>query len=285
MGVNRNYRECGKSYKTRQIGVISKWMGLSDEGIRLYERYGIIHPEKDEQNNYRAFDVMDMGMLLYGMVYRESGFSMKETQKLANGSSIDEVYDAYLKKIELRRQELEREHLKLARVEEIAHEIEQAKLQEGMCFVEERPAMYRLEFMEWQATVEDASKQKYTNHWLKNYLPFVMISTRYYEDTLSNSIIDIEAAGGYGVYARYAKALGIEENEHIQYYPPVRAVHTILSSNNEVLNPDYTKALRYIEENKLRVCGDPISFGIVNLNFNKEFKRYYHIWIPVEDDV
>ena len=283
MGMNRKYRESGEPYRTKQTGSVAKWMGLSDEGIRLYERHGLIHPEKDEQNKYRAFDIMDVTMLLYGMVYRESGFSMKEAQQLANGCSLDEVQEAYVKKVKQRMQELERERLKLERVEEITLEIEQAKARYGMCFQEERPALYRLEFMDRGAMVEEASKQKCTNHWMKNYLPFVMLSTRYYAHTLSKPRTDIEAVSGFGVYAKYADALGIEENEHIKYYPPVRAVHTILSANNEMLNPDYTKALRYIEENHLRVCGDPISFGIANLNFNKTFERYYHIWIPVED--
>ena len=285
MGMNRKYRETGEPYRTKQTGSVAKWMGLSDEGIRLYERHGLIHPEKDEQNKYRAFDIMDVTMLLYGMVYRESGFSMKEAQQLANDCSLNEVHDAYLQKVIQRRQELERERLKLERVEEIALEIEQAKDRYGMCFVEERPALYRLEFMDRGAMVEEAGKQKCANHWMKNYLPFVMLSTRYYAHTLSKPRTDIEAVSGFGVYAKYADVLGIEENEHVKYYPPVRAVHTILSANNEMLNPDYTKALCFIEENGLRICGDPIGFGIANLHFNKTFERYYHIWIPVEDNV
>ena len=58
MGMNRKYRESGEPYRTKQTGSVAKWMGLSDEGIRLYERHGLIHPEKDEQNKYRAFDIM-----------------------------------------------------------------------------------------------------------------------------------------------------------------------------------------------------------------------------------
>ena len=283
MGMNRKYRESGEPYRTKQTGSVAKWMGLSDEGIRLYERYQLIHPEKDEQNKYRAFDIMDITMLLYGMVYRESGFSLKEAQQLANHSSLDEVHGAYLNRAAQRRRELERELLRLERVEEIAREIEDANKQYGVCRVEERPALYRLEFMDRGAMIEDANKQRHANQWMKNYLPFAMLSTRYYEATITNPREKIAAVTGFGVYARYAKALDIEENEHVKYYPPVRSVHTILSANNEMLNPDYTDALRFMEENGLRVCGDPIGFGIANLHFNDTFDRYYHIWIPVEE--
>lgn len=283
MGMNRKYRESGEPYRTKQTGSVAKWMGLSDEGIRLYERYELIHPEKDEQNKYRAFDIMDVTMLLYGMVYRESGFSLKEAQQLANHCTLDEVQEAYLSKAKQRRLELEKERLRLERVEEIAREIEVASTQYGICGVEERPALYRLEFMDRGAMVDEADKQKHANYWMKNHLPFVMLSTRYYAETIENPRTSIEARSGFGVYAKYADALGIEEDEHVKYYPPVRAVHTILSANNEMLNPDYTQVLRFIRENDLRVCGDPIGFGIANLHFSKTFERYYHIWIPIEE--
>ena len=283
MGINRKYREHGEPYRTKQTGSVAKWMGLSDEGIRLYERYELIHPEKDEQNKYRAFDVMDVTMLLYGMVYRESGFSLKEAQQLANHCTLGEVQDAYLNKAKQRRMELERELLRLERVEEIAQEIEEASSQYGICRIEERPALYRLEFMDRGAMVEEVDKQKRANYWMKNYLPFVMLSTRYYARTIGNLRENIGAVSGFGVYAKYADILGIKEDEHVRYYPPVRAVHTILSANNEMLNPDYTDALRFIEDNGLKIGGDPIGFGIANLHFNKTFDRYYHIWIPVEE--
>lgn len=283
MGMNRKYRESGEPYRTKQTGSVAKWMGLSDEGIRLYERYELIHPEKDEQNKYRAFDIMDVTMLLYGMVYRESGFSLKEAQHLANRCTLDEVQEAYRNQARQRRLELEREWLRLERVEEIAKEIEEASALYGVCRIEERPALYRLEFMDRGAMVEEADKQKRANYWMKNYLPFVMLSTRYYAGTIENPRTNIEAVSGFGVYAKYADILGIKEDEHVRYYPPVRAVHTILSANNEMLNPDYTQVLRFIEENGLRVCDDPIGFGIANLHFNDTFDRYYHIWIPIEE--
>ena len=110
-----------------------------------------------------------------------------------------------------------------------------------------------------------------------------MLSTRYYQHTLSNSRELIEAVTGFGIYAKYAKELGVEEDENVRYYPPIRAVHTILSGNNEMLNPDYTQALRFIEENGLKINGDPIGFGIANLHFGGMFDRYNHIWIPIEE--
>lgn len=283
MGMNRKYRDTDKSYSTRQTGNVAKWMGLSDEGIRLYERYQLIHPEKDEQNKYRAFDIMDVTMLLYSMVYRESGFSLKEAQQLANHCSLEEVATAYQNRVQERKAELRREFLRLERVEEIAKEIEQAKNELGVCRIEMRPALYRLEFMDRGCMEGDAAKQKSSNYWMKNLLPFAMLSTRYYQHTLSNPRELIEAVTGFGIYAKYAKELGVEEDENVRYYPPIRAVHTILSGNNEMLNPDYTQALRFIEENGLKINGDPIGFGIANLHFGGMFERYYHIWIPIEE--
>ena len=283
MGINRKYKD-NHRFVFEQTGGIAKWTGLSDEGIRLYERSGLLYPEKDQQNKYRSFDTMDLTMLLYGMVYRDSGFSLKQAGALANDCSLEEVHEAYCLKYEERLREWEKERWRLERLKEMAADIEAAKTLLGKCEIATRPPLYRIEFI-FEAKIEgDTQKQEIVRTWMKNDLPFAMLSTRYFADTLKRPREKVDSCSGLGIYAKYADALGIEENEHVKYYPPVRAVHTILSANNEMLNPDYTKVLHYIEENHLRVCGDPLSFGIANLHFNKTFERYYHIWIPIEED-
>ena len=282
MGINRKYKN-NHMLTSELTGTIAKWTGLSDEGVRLYERAGLLYPEKNEQNKYRTFDVMDYTMLLYGMVYRESGFNLKETYELANDCMLDEVLSAYQEKHEEQTQKLERERRQLERISEMMADIKKIKEAWGKCEITERPAMYRVEFIVQGRLEGDAERKRMVSKWMKNDLPFVMLSTRYFADTLRQEREKIQSISGLGVYAKYADVLHIEENEHIRYYPPVRAVHTILSANNEMLNPDYTDVLRFIRENNLKISGDPIGFGIVNLHFSKTFDRYYHIWVPVEE--
>lgn len=283
MGINRKYKD-NHRFVREQTGSIAKWTGLSDEGIRLYERSGLLYPEKDQQNKYRSFDAMDLTMLLYGMVYRDSGFSLKQTQMLANECSLEEVQAAYCQKYKERLYEWEIEKRRIERLQEMAEDIEAAQTSREECRIVTSPPLYRTEFMYEGKIAGDDQKQTIVRKWMKNNLPFAMLSTRYYSDTLELPREAVMSCSGLGVYAKYADILGIEENEHVKYYPPVLSVHTILSANNEMLNPDYKKALCFIKENGLRVCGDPISFGIANLYFNKAFERYYHIWIPVEED-
>ena len=94
MSISRKYKESG-TYPTRKTGHIADLISLSDEGVRMYERYGLVYPEKEDQNGYRAFDVMDTTMLLYGKVYRDCGFSLKEAGHLANHAALPEVDQAY----------------------------------------------------------------------------------------------------------------------------------------------------------------------------------------------
>ena len=280
MGLNRKYREKRKYVKER-TGSVAKWMGLSDEGVRMYERYGLLHSDKDERNHYRTFDIMDMTMLLYGQVYCESGFSLKETQKLTNGCTLGEIYKAYQDKYETQCKSLERELLRLRRVRQMVEDIGKIESMYGQCSVEIRPAMYRIEFMKKTQTFGGKGRQSCVNRWMKEYLPFAMLSTRYYQTTFEYPQEQMDASSGLGIYAEYAEMLGICENEYITYHPPVQSVHTILSATNEVLTPDVSTCLEYIQANHLKICGDTISFGIVNTHFNEEFRRYYHIWVPV----
>lgn len=280
MSLNRKYKE-KLEYEKELTGSVAKWMGLSDEGVRMYERYGLLHSDKDAQNNYRSFDIMDMTMLLYSQVYRESGFTLRETQKLANSCTLEEIHTAYQERCEAQRKALEREQLRLRRVMEITEDIKSVRMQYGQCSIEMSPAMYRVEFMKKFKTIRGNERQACVGYWMKEYLPFAMLSTRYYQETLACAQEKMDAASGLGMYAKYAEALGVTENEYVTYHSPFRAVHAILSASNEMLTPDMGNCLAYIRDNGLQICGDAIGFGIVNTNFSDAFKRYYHIWIPI----
>ena len=63
---------------------------LSANGVRLYEKHGIIHPERCEDNGYRVFDEEDRRAMGCGIQLRRFGFSMQETARLLGGADEQE---------------------------------------------------------------------------------------------------------------------------------------------------------------------------------------------------
>lgn len=281
MGISRRYKT-KREYPTKQTGSVAKLMGLSDEGVRVYEQSGLIYPEK-KNGKFRTFDIMDMVMLLYARVYRKCGFSMKEVKRLANDCELSDVFKAYEESIVRLKENIEWEQKRLQRVEELLGEIEMARMEESQYRLDIMPGMYRIEFLRKQKLDISLDGQEIIEKWMREYVPFAMLSTRYAKEELFVSREKREAISGLGIGEEYASFLGVEESKYIKYYSPHKAVHTILHADNEELNPDLSGCLNYIDSQNWEISGDAISFGIANLHFGEKFDRYFHIWIPVEE--
>ena len=56
------------------IGQISRLLGLSIEGIRNYEKSGIIRSKRTEASNYRKYSYLEITSLIRARMYRSLCF-------------------------------------------------------------------------------------------------------------------------------------------------------------------------------------------------------------------
>ena len=78
------------------IGKVSRLLGLSIEGIRNYEKSGIISSRREEESNYRKYRYLDITSLVRARMYRSFGFSISETAAMTNDFEIPEIQEAFL---------------------------------------------------------------------------------------------------------------------------------------------------------------------------------------------
>lgn len=287
MRGRRRYRE-HTNHKQERISSAATILGLSDQGVSVYERYGLVYPERGEENGYRSFDLMDIVMLQNARVMRESGFSLKEVQRLTHGCTVEEVARAYGDLLDTQRANLERLELKVAFLEEMADDVASIPERLYQCEKTVRPALLRFEYMGISGIELDDAQHAVIEQWAA-YPPFTMISTRYPREPLEAGRLAPDAYGegvraGLGMHARYAEKLGVERSTCVDLLEPVAAVHCVTHASNDGLNPDFGPVLAYFRENRLRIEGDAISLGIVGLNFDKEFDRYCHLWVPYREE-
>jgi len=64
------------------IGDVSEALNLSREMIRYYEKYGVLKLNRDSENNYRNYEIMDIFWLLESLQYRSWGVGIREIQEL-----------------------------------------------------------------------------------------------------------------------------------------------------------------------------------------------------------
>ena len=76
-----------------KIGEVSKILNIPVETIRFYETKNLIHPEKDENSNYRYYDIWDMNRLLDYKKYRELEFSLNESLEIIQSANLEGFTD------------------------------------------------------------------------------------------------------------------------------------------------------------------------------------------------
>ena len=70
---------------------VSEFLNLSREMIRYYEKWGVLTPKRNEQNNYRSYTVLDVFMLLDAIQYKSWGIPVKDMGRLRKGDFLEKV--------------------------------------------------------------------------------------------------------------------------------------------------------------------------------------------------
>lgn len=69
----------------------SKRTGVSKDMIRFYEKKGMIHPARNEKNNYRIYSDHDLNMIVMIHTYNSIGMSLKTVSNLLNGKDLEKA--------------------------------------------------------------------------------------------------------------------------------------------------------------------------------------------------
>lgn len=286
MSVTKKYREEDYSNKSKnEINAIAKCLNMSDEGIRIYEKKGLVYPDVNEDSRKRSYDVMDFTMLLYSRVYKKYGFTLKEVEHIVNDCSIHEIQDLMRRQIQKKQDEISQLQLAISCMQDAVDGIDRHNALLGRCEIAPFPGLYRLEFMHQNNYLGDHDPQLVSliARW-SNYSPASMISSRYPLEEILQSKTPKSCFAGMGMLPKYAELLSLEENEYVSFCPPCeRAIHVILSADNTQLTADMQRIADFIRENDLKPDKDAVTLGIVNNNFNTTFTRYFHLWIPLEE--
>lgn len=270
-----------RTVKIRGTGSVAKMLGLSDEGVRLYEKYGVIKPKKDPITGYRKFDIMDFVSFMSLRAFRQCGFGLQEIATFANKNDYPEIRDSFLFKIEELEELKKYQDRLILRMKEMSNLITDIDAHLWKCSIATRPAMFRFEFIVESGMSNEDEIEDLISQWT-NYSPFAVLSTRYYGDELPPPSLG-ESVSGLGILERDADLFGVKENEFVSYCPEKTCVYSIVRSDNSMLEADFTHIKDFMRKSGLVRDGDPIARSIINTHQNKEFNRYLQMWVPVKD--
>ena len=281
MAVTKKYDEGGK-YPKGDINKVARMLNMSDEGIRIYQKKGLVFPAIKAESRIRSFDIMDFTMLLYSRSYRKCDFSLVEVETIVNDCNIEQIRRMYEEKKLEKENEIHQAQLILRHIHDTIESINRIPELLGKIEISNFPGLFRLEFM-YSGDVWNLDSEMVSNvsEWA-GYAPCTAISTRYSIVDLLTGTQPDSSTSGLGMYTWFAEMMHVEENDHVQYVPPCdKAIHTILAADNTQLIPDMKVLIDYLRDNSLQPITDAVTLGIVSTNYDTTFTRYFHLWIPL----
>lgn len=264
-----------------QIGKAAKLLGVSTEGLRLYERAGILKPHRGKDDtSYRTYEHLDFTALIRARGYHNYGFSTKEIANLINAPELNHICQQY----EQREHDLEREIQWKTLLLENLQELKRLSLnvtynpQEITQCV--RPAMYRFPFIEDAEYLLNTKQEKIFQQWISKS-PIVFISQSNRWEDLQNGCSQIAAA--LGILEKHAAFLELDL-QGASYYPSSPALYCIVREQGDDFQPliCLRPLMDYVAKERLTVAGDPISRVFLSFNKNDSYTRYREVWLPIQ---
>lgn len=268
--------------KTYKIGEIAKLLGISAETVRNYEKKGLIHPYKEEDSQYRYYNIIQINHLLNLQKYQKYGYHLNEIKDIMNVKTMEDIEVSLVK----REQELVNEafllNLKLNSIHTTISSMLQAKSAKEGCILGERPPLYRLQYQKNHELLQDVRIQEEMVRWLRYAdLPFMSASIQC--ETLVKLEEDFDF--GFCLNQRTAEFLGIQENEVVKFYERCPAIIMYYEATESTdLKEVMKKVVTFADEHQLRITGESISKVIFARWIDEsEYAISHLVWVPYEN--
>ena len=262
------------------ISKTSRFLGISNELLRHYERLSLIEPERSE-NGYRFFGSRDIDKLQGIRRYRNMGFSLSEMDKLIYTGDFDEVRALYETcRARTRRELLWQEEL-LACSERILAEWDAIGRGDFACRRVVSPAILRVN-IRVNDEIHESDFPEQVESWMER-MPVVFISPRFPQEGILSSSEDIQF--GYGVRTENFERLALPHLAEETEIPAQDCVTLIIHSSGDgrITCRALAPAVDYCAQQRLSICGDAWGITIGNCVVDGVVHRYHRVYVPVAE--
>lgn len=269
-----------KRYKIKEF---SEEMGVTIDLVKHYEKYGIINPIKEEECKYRFYTIQHGERILASKRFRNMGFTIRESAKIINEYSLDEIQETLNDKAN----EIENEIKKLKnihkRINALNQQCELFKENENKSIITTSPGFYFLKQTENTEFFQDEATKERVKEWIEQF-PFITKSLKVNKDYF-NGQEEMNYNWGLVIDTNTAKNIGIDCSNPVIYIKPQKCYRYVgVGAYNHSSLGMLKDVLETVKKDGLNVVGDVIiESGIDSFNKNIGIREIHYIfWIPIE---
>ncbi len=255
------------------IGNVAKLFGMSIEGIRNYEKYDIVFPQRKPDSQYRTFSYLDITSLIRSKMYKAMGFSMKEIGYLTNDADVGDIIPLLQNRKAALASEYEYIHGQIECIDDMIFRIATMRERLNTVRICEKPAIYRFEFSKNGVVYHDSETVRLFQEWI-SFAPFSFMSSRYYNG---------DVYGGIAIHAKYATLLGLKETSLVQYHPACICLQTVVEEeNNEYSDNKCLEQLKqFADHHNFELDGQMYGYTMLGLHKKTSYQRYREIFAEI----
>ncbi len=266
-----------------KIGDVAKFLGISPDLLRYYEKKGVVKPSKDKNNDYRYYDFWDINFLLDCLWFKRFGFSIDRISDMVRVTTAEEMGELFLAKEEELRQQIYRSQLLLERAAEHRADLERIKALEGKCEIAPCPECVRYFNRYMNSYKTTPALQRLSHDWLE-LMPFVHRCFEISEQESSNQGDDRDYRWGFSMSMEYVKKLKVRTDPPVAYVPASpRTIHSVFRSTGKGnFSPRLLGYMMdYAEEHGLEISGPPRGVLLASVLKGEDLTGYFEVWIPI----
>lgn len=170
-----------------KVSDLRNWVGMSENGMKLYEKKGIIQPDRDAQSGYRRLNISDGDKMFRGRVLASYGFTIQEAADILQLSDFSGQYDMLGEKEDAINTEMIELSLRLQYIRGVRETMREMKQDIGACALVRPSRSFFLpvhdQYQNKAGGVDECGQ------WL-SCVPYVT----------SAVVTEVESLGGYGTY-------------------------------------------------------------------------------------
>ncbi|ABR46705.1 putative transcriptional regulator, MerR family [Alkaliphilus metalliredigens QYMF] len=265
------------------IGQFAATLGVTVDTLRLYEKYGIISPIKNSENNYRYFNDLDARNLLTSRWYRSIQIPLQDAAILTQNASLDNIAEKVNETQLNLEAEIKKSTMLLNKIVGINKELKEIKTEINKCKIKAMPGMYRLKQTKGNVLIQEDFLRDLVDTWM-NALPYTFFSFRIEKKEIVSLKKAFEYSWGLAIFEDEIGCFDVKMNENVEYISPkVYLSSIILSSQGEHITRDSIQFMMdYIKENNYKITEDIIGKIILTEKINGKNKSYLELNIPIQ---
>lgn len=258
------------------ISQAARFLGVTTDAIRLYEKEGLITPLRDANNGYRYYDCNQLARLMFISLYRRIDISIPELRKLLSNSTFSDVHNTFSEHISAYQKKIEELQNKISKLSAMSRAIDKLETDFNSIHIETMQKGYRM----IDTLDPDTEYHRISAVTTAQYFSYGTISYKLCFDASGitqsyMSFIIWEDMINYAPLDRSISELPVLESRE--------CVTTVVTGHdNGKINLDISKLTDYCHENELTHFGYYYAHYMYSLSHAGDIVDYYRIYMPIK---